>query len=401
MLGVWLLAMVFVIVFVMKHENWYRDTYIKKDGTSPLYVYVYVKREKVVFNTGVAVKKSLWDYESESIRRSHPKASDLNLIHNSCRSRINDIFVKYRLQNIELTPQLLRKEYVTPTSYIDFYAFADHVLKSRKNELSEGTYKHHKTFLNKLTEYRAKLMFSEIDREFIVSYTKHLVKFYKNGPGTINHNLNKFKFYLNQAKRQGIIRRNPFDDIKLKKVQANRSFLTEDELRILIAKYHNRDFEEAYHYTILLFLFACFTSLRISDVREFKMEQIIGDILIYFPRKTLNKKAVAVKVPLTKMAKRLIKDAAATRLYGPVFKMPPDQTINRRLKQVMSECGIDKSISFHSARHTFATIFLRRTKNLLALKELLGHSKIDETMIYSHILTEDIVADMKTFDEFI
>jgi len=257
--------------FFASIKNWYRDTYVKKDGTSPLYIYVYVKREKVVFNTGVAVKKNFWDYESESIRRNHPKASDLNLIHNNCRSRINDIFVRYKLQNEELTPQLLRKEYATPTSYIDFYAFAEHVLRSRRNELSPGTYKHHNSFLKKLREYKKKLMFSEIDREFITSYMKHLKKVYMNSPATIVQNMNKFKVYLNLARRQGIMRKNPFDEIKLPRVKSDRVFLTDDELRTLIDKYTKNELPEAYNYTLMIFLFACFTSLRISDVREFKM----------------------------------------------------------------------------------------------------------------------------------
>ena len=74
--------------------------------------------------------------------------------------------------------------------------------------------------------------------------------------------------------------------------------------------------------------------------------------------------------------------------------------MNRHLKTIYESINFDKHISFHSARHNFATLFLRNTKNLAVLQKLLGHTNITETMIYAHVLTEDIENEMKVFNEF-
>ncbi len=96
----------------------------------------------------------------------------------------------------------------------------------------------------------------------------------------------------------------------------------------------------------------------------------------------------------------LINDESPHRLRGHIFNLFADQTINKQLKEIMKVGEINKNVTFHTGRHTFATIFLSKTKNLGALKQLLGHSSINETMIYAHILTEDIEKEMQVFNEY-
>ena len=74
--------------------------------------------------------------------------------------------------------------------------------------------------------------------------------------------------------------------------------------------------------------------------------------------------------------------------------------MNRNLKEIARELGIDKSISLKTGRHTFATIYLRRTKDIASLKEILGHSDLHETLIYAHVLDESKQEGIQCFNEF-
>jgi integrase/recombinase XerD len=384
---------------------WRKDSVSKKTGKAPIQLYLYLKNEKVPFKTGVKIEKEFWDPAEQKIKKNHPEHKDYNLIILGCKSRINDIFVRYRLQHEELTPRLLRKEYDSPSSYIDFYSFCERILKENKEDLEEPTVRHHKSILGKLKKFAPKLNFSEIDQDFIKKYRIHLQKKYENEPWTIYANLAKIKYYLGVAKKHGIIKKSPFDEMKLIKPFNEREYLTENELQKLIDLYERQFLFPGHQKALRYFLFSCVTGLRISDVRSLMMEWIVYDMIIFTPKKTAKKKPREIKIPLTTYAKKLIQDETrGLRIHGRIFyDMLSDYRINRMLKEIMKvdKVKIEKDITFHVARHTFATIFLRRTKNLMVLRDLLGHTDIKETMVYAHVLGEDLISEMKTFDELI
>lgn len=378
----------------------FRDTYIRKDNKVPVRLFIYIKNKRVVFNTGVAVGVDDWDKKNQRIKKTHPEHKDYNLIIDNCKVRINDIFVRYRLQHKELTPERLKNEYETPSTYIDFYDFMEQTIKERKNYVEDTTLIQQSVVLNKLKKFRKNLTFSEINEDFIKKFALHLKRAYKNENNTIYNNLKNFKVYLNIAVKKGIINENPFRNIKLSRPIGNREYLTEKELTSLIELYNKNFLPLGHQRSLRFYLFSCFTSLRITDLRNLKMENIKNNLLIYIPYKNRNKKSKPVTIPICKPAKRIINEESPYRLYGYIFNMWTDQTINRHLKDIAGHLSIKKEITFHTARHTFATVFLRRTKNIVALKELLGHSDLKTTMIYAHILTDDLESEMKIFDNF-
>lgn len=379
---------------------WFRDTSVKKNGTAPVYLYIYLKGKKVVFNTNVSLEPTHWNYNAQNIFNSHPHARDYNLIIDNCKARIHDIFVRYRLQMKELTPELLKREYEIPSTYIDFYDFMARTIASRKDELEPSTMDQHHSILNKLRDYKSSLMFSEIDEKFIHKYRQHLQRREKMEPWTVYNHLSKIKSYLSIAVKDGVIRKNPFDGVPLKKPLSDREFHTDGELRKLIDIYEKKLLPAAYHPVLRWYLFSCFTSLAISDLRATQHENIMNGILIYFRKKTMKKKPAPVKIPLPDYALKLIRDENPQQIRGPLFDMWADQVINRKLKDIMEFARIDKNISFHVARHTFATTFLRNTKNIVALQKLMGHSSMEVTMIYAHLLTEDLAVEMRSFEQY-
>lgn len=370
------------------------DRYKKQDGTCSVYVYTYIRRDKIRFNTGVSVTPYNWNDEKKRIKGNTKKAKDQNLIIDKCVARINDVFVRYRLQNKELTPELLKQEYKTPSTYVDFYDFYQRKMNEQKGLLSENTIRQHQTVLTKLKYYKKQLMFSHLTAQFIRDYQKYMKNKRGNSNNTIKKHMAILKGYLTLAVKDDIINENPFKYIQIKSSQTDRVYLEPGELDKLWELYQAKRFHDNYHKVLRHYLFSCFTGCRISDVKALTHDHIIGDKLVYKPVK---QKSKLVKIPLINAAKQLIKDAGEHRIRGRLFACYSDQVTNRMLHHIAEYAGIPKKISFHSARHTFATMFLRDTKNLAALQRLLGHTNITDTMIYSHILEEDIDADMQKF----
>jgi len=377
----------------------FRDSYKNKQGESPLVVVAHMMKHKVRLSTGISVKPENWDGKKQKIKGTGKEISDNNLILDERLARVNDILVKYRLQHKDITPELLRYEYAHYSASIDFIAFMEAEIKERRSELAGSTIKNHNICLHRLKEFRGEIIFSEIDEALVIKFKAFLRDTVKNDIYTISSRLKVFKTYINRAIKKHIISDNPFRYIPLVRPQVDRVFLTEPEIKKLVALYNKNYLPKSHQKALRHFLFAISTGLRISDVRAITMDCITKNTLVFSPEKTKNKKAALIRVPIQTLAARMIKDESPNRLYGPVFAMLSEFRTNKYIQDAAEVAKIDKKISFHTARHTFATYFLRKTKNLLALQKLLGHTNISETMIYSHILMEDIEAEMKCFEE--
>lgn len=145
---------------------------VKKNGECAIYLQVCLMYKVLNFPSGVNVVPEKFDFELGKIKGAMKKVKDDNLIIERCLASLNEIFVRYRLQNIAITPELLREEWKNPTRRIDFYAFFDEAIKDRKNDIAEGTRKQHQSSINKLKEFRPQLAFCEINNKMVESYRK-------------------------------------------------------------------------------------------------------------------------------------------------------------------------------------------------------------------------------------
>lgn len=380
-----------------------RDDYKNKRGESLVNVVTHIRGKKVRIPTGIAVQPDAWDDRRQVIRGASKMVKDNNLILHDCVAKINDILVKYRLNHRAITPESLKYEYAHYSASIDFLEFMQHEIKTRRQEadIESSSLDHHESVMNKLKEFQEKIIFSEIDESFIQRFRGWLKKNKNNGAGTISSNLTVFKTYLSRAVKKKLINTHPFAGVPIPRSRAEKSFLDDDEIKKMVALYKKNILPAGSQKALRHFLFSITTGLRISDVKAIQMEHIVKNILVFLPKKTKNRKHQVIRVPLSSLAKELIKDESPHRIHGPVFTMLSEYGTNRCIKDIAKMLEINKHISFHTARHTFATYFLRKTKNLMALKELLGHSDLREVMVYAHILMEDIEAEMKCFESLI
>jgi len=372
----------------------------KKNGLCTVYLFVYLKGERVRVNTKVAVDPANFDEVSGLIRGKSNDVKDQNLIVNQCRSRINQIEVKYRLKNVEIAPEQFRNEYSHPSYDIDFLAWMEAEIKLLKNQVGASRIIKYNTILNKLKEFRDPISFSEIDRFFIEDFRGWCKTKKGNDISTVSTNLNVIKVFTNRAKRKDLIEIDPFLDIRIGRAKPDRCYCSEEELNLLARMYKGDPEHPLKHHLVPVlrhFLFMSLTGLRISDFKDMTFDNIANGTLRLYPIKTRSKKKQMVKIPLCQQALRLILDEGNT--VGRLFHPCTEQRMNTNIKSIAAAAGIKKPLTNHSARHTFATLFIQKTSDVATLQRLLGHSRIEETMVYVHITEENLVLQMKRFED--
>ncbi len=223
------------------------------------------------------------------------------------------------------------------------------------------------------------VVLSAIDHNFMQRFQDYLKP--KISPATVNHYLSMIRSVLNDAVNENLILKNPAMGIKpLKIIESERVYLTEHELRILAETPCERRPQVR-----AAFLLSCFTGLRKSDLQALRWEQVKGDTFHLAQKKT----GRFEYLPLNSSALALIEQLKRGRAKEHVFPIKfYGGQFSKIFKEWIEKAGISKRVSFHSARHTYATLLLCAGADLYLVSELLGHRDIRTTQIYAQIVSE-------------
>ncbi len=225
---------------------------------------------------------------------------------------------------------------------------------------------------NALEKYsQSQIRFMDLNQVFIEKFKDYLLETLSQNTAWVY--LNTFKTALNQALQEGIISTNPADGITIKKRETDRPFLTQEEIAML----HTTD---CISWEVKrAFLFACYSGLRISDISrlDWKAIDVIKGTITTRQKKT----DAMLYVPLLPQAAKLLGEPST----GLVFELPSDSYINKILKIWAKDAGIQKAISFHSSRHTYAIMAIEAGIEINVIQKLLGHSLLTTTMVYAKI----------------
>lgn len=352
-----------------------KKDHIRIDGTCSIFIQCFLNSVQKRIPVNISVKPKDFDEVKQRVKSTHKYYKDYNIMIEKKLTEIHEIELNYRLSGITLTIEKLNIELNNPTSWICFIKFWDEELERQKALLKKGTYRQQKSSLEKLRKYKEHLYFYEIDKKQIEDIRIFLKVKMKNEDNTISTFFKNFKKYLNVAFDRGIKVPLKSSDIKRPNFKSHRTFLMPEEINTLY-KYWNSEFINETHKNILSkFLFSCFTGLRISDIKNIEADNIIGDHLVFISEKT----GKLQRIQMNESAKKFIGE------QKPFNSNYSDEHTNRTLKDICKICGIKKRVTYHVSRHTFATNFIISGGNVTVLQKLLGHSKIEDTMIYVHI----------------
>lgn len=233
------------------------------------------------------------------------------------------------------------------------------------------------------------LSFSEINKNFVKKYIQYLEK---NGihNNSINLYLSKIKTTIKKAIKEKLINENPFNEFERgelpKNLTAKREYLLLSEINLLIkTPIEQENVKNA-------FLFSCFTGLRISDIIKLKWKDIQNDRIAIRMTKTKEQ----IYLDLSGPAKQILSKIEPKTEF--VFQeIKHNQYVNYYIKKWIKRAGIDKNVSIHTARHSFAVNYLSLGGDIFILKDLLGHSLLETTLIYAEIIDEKKKQAMNLF----
>ena len=368
-----------------------------RKGYAQLYAVFYVERKKIIIPIGVKTRGSEWSAETGTVRGKSKDAKDANLIIENVRARIADVMVKARLRDEKLTKESFMRYYNNPSDYVTFIDYMQSFANKARRTVSENTMKSYTTIIRKVKGYSPTLTFSELTPDYLKAFLSHLRKLGNSEP-TAYKNLALLKVFVMAAERDGYIQKNPFETVAVRKPKNKFVYLNEDELKSLITLYQSGSLEKERQDVLRFFLFMAMTSLHVGDAKRLRVEDIYDGVLHYVRQKTF----VKVDIPLSKSAEKLVSFYKDGRDQGTLITgLPTDQEINRMLKKICREAGIQKNVSCKAARHTFATIFQMKNRDIVTLKELLGHTSLNTTLVYAHVAEAEKQAGVRIFDDYL
>lgn len=357
---------------------------IRLDDTAALYFQVIINSKRTMIPLHLYWSHVHFDEEKSEIlprQRNDALHEDYSRMIARKSNEINEVFIWARLANVELTIETFLRELANQASRFDFCAFWDTCMNDRKARgiISENTYRSNKSSLGTLKEYRAELPFTELTKKFLEDYKAWMFRQDLTG-NTVWKKLKEMRTYTLLASEAGYFFEYPFKGFKLPTLVGRVEHLNEEEFLTLKKHFYSANCPDTHKVTLRAFLFACYTGLRISDLMAVSWKEVRKDVLIFRPKKRPRDMIDTVSVPLHPQALKLIPNKK-----GVLIPTHTEQSMNRMIKTIAGKLELNPNITFHWARHTFATRFLRHGGRIEVLQQLLGHKKIETTMIYVHV----------------
>ncbi|NMC98323.1 MAG: site-specific integrase [Bacteroidales bacterium] len=371
-----------------------RKSYEKTNGEYPVYVKVTIGEKSKIYSTKVSVEEKFWDPVKKIVKLKDPLHIEKNMVLTNALSKAQKIVYKYQLLEMNLNFETFEKEYLFDEkvngSQTDYFQFAENELRLKDKIWCYQHFRQHYYELQKLKKFKNEVIIEKIDVRFIDEYVHYMTVKLNNKINTVNKTLKKMKTILNIAVQKNVIEKNPFVNYKIKSEKTHRVFLTNEELEKLYQFYFNYKRDDKYKTVLHYFLFACYTGLRYSDIEQLKWNHIIENQIYLVQHKTNE----LVQIPLSENAISLLPEKRSEH----IFDVLSNQKSNEYLKILMEKAGIEKDVSFHTARHTFATLSLELGINLRVVQKLLGHQKISTTQIYTAVTDKVLLNEMKKWN---
>ncbi|TRX70397.1 site-specific integrase [Carboxylicivirga sp. M1479] len=382
----------------------------KTSGT--IYIRITANGLRSDFTSNLKTLKSEWDPKKGHFKGSSIKAKTNNFMLEQIKTKLMCIYQEIRLEEDFILPAMIQRKFMgTDDKQHSLLSLIAYHYDTQKNTLEIGTLKHYKTTKKYLVAFLFELNKSndiylkKIDYRFITDFEAFLRKYQppeqairKLAHNSIMKHLARLRTLINLAIKLEWIENDPFKFYKICYKKSKRTFLSKDELFKIETK--NFSFERL-QIVKDLFLFSCYTGLAYSDIKALTTNNIIigidGNQWIHSSRKKTDS---LLQIPLLPLATELLqkyKHHPISELKNKLFPVPSNQKLNAYLKELADICEINKNLTFHMARHTFATtVTLSNGVPIETVSKVLGHNKISTTQIYAKVLENKIGEDMNT-----
>lgn len=387
---------------IFRVSYYVRSNYENKDGKSPLILRIFLNgRMLTVGSTGINVDKKMWNSDTGRVKGRTSESLNINAQIDNISSTLNEIFRRHEFDE-DLTLDKIKSIYLGKnkdlTTFIEFYdKYLDDVKSMIGKGKTVGTYhkysaakKHFVNFLN-LKYGRKDLMPQELTHIVIHDFDIYLRTVAMLKPNSATKTLKFFKTVVIFAQKCGVMTHDPFVNHHFHLEQVDRGFLTDEEINIIMKK----EFATPRLETVRdIFIFSCFCGLAYIDVANLTKENIVtlnGKKWIMTRRKKTN---VASNILLLEIPMMIIEKYKDKTKDGKLLPILSNQKMNGYLKEIADLCGIKKRLTYHLARHTFATMTLSKGVPIESVSKMLGHTNVKTTQLYARITNKKIEQDM-------
>lgn len=385
-----------------------------KNNSSNIYVRITLNGKKINVSLKQKVNLDSWDPKRQKLKGNGETSRTINYYLDEVKATIVQSYRDLVNESKVVTPQLIKARYLGED-------IRNHTLKnifSYHNDklgvkLAPKTLCHYKTSQKYILEFleteydKTDIYLHDLDYPFLLGFESFL-RLYKpkHYQGQIANNsvmkhIQRLRRMITLAYHMEWLERDPFIKFKPKLEKREREFLTEMELVKI------EEFSTSYDRISVvkdLFIFSCYTGICYGDIMDLTEKNIVTGI-----DKNLwlvanrNKTGTTFKVPILPKAQELIqkyKEHPRTRFNGKLLPTISNQKLNSYLKEIADFCDIKKNLTFHMARHTFATtITLTNGVPIETISKLLGHTKLATTQIYARVVERKVSEDMAALKE--
>lgn len=377
-----------------------RKKCLNKKGMALVQVEAYLGRKKKYFSTKVYLKPEQWD-NKKLIVKNHPNADALNRLIYEFVATIEKKELELWQQGKRISLELLKNALTTQENNSSFISFFRQ--KVMNSSLKDSTKRNHLSTLILLQEFKKDIVFSDLTFEFISSF-EYFLQLKGYHINTIAKHMKHLKRHVNIAinKEYIEIQKYAFRKYKIKTIENKHTHLVPEELERL----ENLILSDRYvklQKSLDAFLFCCYAGMRYSDFINLSSENIV-DInqetwLIYKSVKT----GTEVRLPLYLLFSG--KGITILNKYKDnledFFHLRDNSNINKDLIIITRLAGLSKRISFHTARHTNATLLIYNGINITTVQKLLGHKSVKTTQIYTNVMDMTIIHDLEKMKQAI
>lgn len=382
-----------------------RKNQVNKEGKAGIMIRLTINGDTSQFSSKLEVEPELWDVKSQKMGGCSLKARRFNSLLDDVRISLKNHFHDIETHEAYVTAEKVRNAFLgitvrQQTLLGTFRKYNEDVQKLVGISKSAATYAKYDRCMRRLEEfmqakYRIRdIALKEISHVFITDFETYLRTASRCNENTTAKFMQSFRMIIIMAKNNGWIFADPFINYKIRLKRVDRGYLTEAEIeKILKKRFTCKRLEQVRD----IFIFSCFTGLAYIDVRNLTQDNIRpsfdGKLWIMTSRQ---KTDTAVTVPLLKVPQAILKKYEGTQSNGRLLPVLSNQKLNSYLKEIADQCGITKTITFHLARHTFATTMtLAKGVPIETVSKMLGHTNIVTTQIYARITNDKIGRDMQ------
>ncbi len=390
-----------LLFYAKKHK-------ISPQGQVPIYTRITVDGKRFESSTGIYVDYDKWSLEKGKMKNTTEESRLINNHLETIRMQVHEAQVELLQKKIPITIQSIKNQLlgITGKSRMLVGIFQDHNNKIESlvhQEYAPGTLQRYKTSLKHTVDFMqwkhniTDIDIAEIDHAFIMDYEFYLRSVRKCNNNTTVKYLKNFKKIIRICLANGWLDRDPFVNYKSKVREVEREFLTMEQVYQL----QNTQFQNEQHTLVKdIFIFSCFTGLAYIDVKNLTKANIsIGIDAKKWIFTNRQKTETASRIPLLPIAEQLIQKYEThpyTVIQNKLLPVFCNQKVNIYLKEIAQICNLPNKLTFHIARHTFATsVTLSNGVPIETVSKMLGHKNIRTTQHYAKILDKKVSDDMQ------